>query len=150
MNENALISIQSIYASSIAEGRKTVELRRRFLSMPVGSKLWIYSTLPVGALIATARVSDIDCDLPSTLWSKYSGDAAVSHEKFFEYFSGSSKGYAIKLKDVTPIDPIPLSQIRAIRGFDHIPQVAAKISIKEALQFQLLSGIPKQRVHVEA
>ncbi|MCE8456196.1 hypothetical protein, partial [Rhodovulum sulfidophilum] len=115
---------------------KTVELRRRFLSLPSGTRLWIYSTLPVGALVATATISEIDCGSPLDLWMRHQSEVAVSKGDFFKYFSGCGLGFAIRMSMVEPISPIPLESIRKIRGVEHIPQVATKISAPEARKFQ--------------
>ena len=135
-DSHAMISIHSDHASNIVSGLKTVELRRRFMSLPLGSRLWIYSTLPVGALVATATVTAIDYDTPHTLWSRYQSEAAVSETLFFRYFGGCDLGCAIQLDDVESITPVPLANIRRIRGIDHIPQVATRISMLEASKFE--------------
>jgi predicted transcriptional regulator len=135
-DSHAMISIHSDHATNIVDGLKTVELRRRFMSLPIGSRLWIYSTLPVGALVATATITCIDYDSPYALWTRYQSEAAVSETVFFKYFSGCDLGCAIQLNDVERITPVPLKSIRRIRGIDHIPQVATKISIFEASQFE--------------
>ncbi|WP_157792138.1 ASCH domain-containing protein [Pseudooceanicola marinus] len=131
-----MISIHSDYAKSIVRGVKTVELRRRFMALPNGSRLWIYSTLPVGALVATAVVAGIDCDKPENLWNRYQSEAAVSKQAFFDYFLGCKRGAAIRLTDVEEICPVPLSRIRSIRGVNHIPQVATRLSSLEARRFE--------------
>ena len=135
-DSHAMISIHSDHAANIVGGVKTVELRRRFMSMPVGSRLWIYSTLPVGALVATATIVAIDCDTPTKLWSRYQIEAAVSKSAFFEYFGSCKLGCAIQLDCIEPISPVPLDSIRRIRGVEHIPQVAARLSTLEASQFE--------------
>ena len=117
-------------------GVKTVELRRRFMHLPLGSRLWIYSTLPVGALVATATIVDIDYGSPHELWSRYQSKAAISKNLFFKYFGGCDLGCAIQLGGIESISPVPLETIRRIRGVDHIPQVATKISVLEANQFE--------------
>jgi len=133
---HAMISIHSDHAANIVDGVKTVELRRRFMSMPLGSRLWIYSTLPVGALVATATIVAIDYDSPNQLWSRYQIEAAVSKSVFFEYFGDCRLGCAIQLDGIEPISPVPLDSIRRIRGVEHIPQVAARLSTLEASQFE--------------
>lgn len=136
VDAHAMISVHSDHAANIVGGVKTVELRRRFMSMPTGSRLWIYSTLPVGALVATATIVAIDYDSPNVLWSRYRIEAAVSESVFYEYFVGCNLGCAIQLAGVEPISPVPLDSIRRIRGVEHIPQVAARLSTLEASQFE--------------
>lgn len=136
---HAMISIRSTHAADIINGAKTVELRRRFMPLPKGSRLWIYATLPVGALVATANVFAIDYDAPNSLWTRYKNEVAVSESLFFDYFGGCKMGCAIQLINVKQITPVPLAGIRKIRGVSQIPQVAAKISNVEAKQFEQYS-----------
>lgn len=120
---HAMISIHSSHANSILDGSKTVELRRRFMKLPRGSRLWIYSTLPVGAVVATATIEALDYASPAVLWERYQTDVAVSEEAFLTYFDGCPLGCAIKLRDIQAIAPISLNSVRQIRGIDHIPKL---------------------------
>ncbi|WP_434050757.1 MAG: ASCH domain-containing protein [Roseibium sp.] len=135
-NDQAMISIKSQHAMNIVDGSKTVELRRRFLPMPRGSRLWIYATLPVGAIVATATIVSIEHDQTFKLWDRYRFDVAVSKELFSKYFEGCSTGYAIRMTNIEAISPVSLDRIREIRGRSHIPQVATKISSHEASRFE--------------
>jgi predicted transcriptional regulator len=138
-DDNAMISIRPNHAKNIVDGAKTVELRRRFLPLPHGSKLWIYSTLPVGALVAKAIICSIDYDEPEALWLRYQREVAVSKKIFFDYFADCKVGCAIRLTKIEPIAPVSLASIRKVRGVNHIPQVATKITAFEARQFESLS-----------
>ena len=84
-NEHAMISIKPTFASSILSGAKTIELRRRFIDLPLGSKLWIYSTLPVGAVVGVATLNSIDRDTPQNLWKKYANETQIEASGFDEY-----------------------------------------------------------------
>lgn len=134
-DQHVMISIRAQHAADILAGSKTVELRRRFMPLPAGTQLWIYSTLPVGALVATAHIFDVEYATPASLWTSYKHDVAVSKKVFFDYFADCKLGCAIRLKDIERITPIPLSKIRQIRGVSQIPQVAVKISDIEAKEF---------------
>ena len=132
---HAMISIRPTYVEGILAGTKTIELRRRFLDLPVGSILWIYSTLPVGAIVAVATLSEIDYDRPDGLWRKYSRDVGIRGNHFDAYFDGCHLGVALRLSDVREITPLSLETIREIRGVRQIPQVAARVSEQEAVRF---------------
>lgn len=133
--DHAMISIHPEHARNIIGGKKTVELRRRFISLQPGSRLWIYATLPIGALVATATVGAVEFDEPSILWKRYKDNVAIPRKAFTEYFKGCDLGCAIGLVAIETIAPIPLGRIREIRGVNHIPQVAARITPAEARQF---------------
>lgn len=125
---HAMISMKSRFASSILAGQKTVELRRRFMNLPKGSKLWIYSTLPAGAIVAVAALHETVRDIPSELWTKYNDRIGIPRYEFDAYFEGCQLGVALELCDVRKIAPIKLDKIREIRGTRQMPQVAVRIS----------------------
>lgn len=141
---HAMISIRPEFVDSILAKTKTVELRRRFINLPEGSTLWIYSTLPVGAIVAVATLSNIDHDTPNQLWRKHHRQVGVLKNHFNSYFNACSFGVALTLSDVQEITPLNLAEIREIRGVDHIPQVAVKVSKHEAARFAEAS----QRIYV--
>src|SRR6266851_9958504 len=59
--KDLLISIKPEYASAILEGRKTVELRRKFPEdVAFGSRLYIYSSSPIQAVVGIASVTRVD------------------------------------------------------------------------------------------
>lgn len=114
MNEKALLlSITPEYADKIADGSKTIELRRRFPSLPVGTWIYFYATLPVGAVRGRARVADIDVSNPNQLWDKYRDKVGISRERFRSYFRDCETGTAVALVDYESIGPITLAQLRA-------------------------------------
>lgn len=134
-----MISIRPAFVDSILAGTKTIELRRRFLDLPTGSTLWIYSTLPVGAIVAVANLSEIDHDSPRELWRKYHREVGILESHFDTYFDECQLGVALRLTDVRDIPPLKLETIREIRGVQQIPQVAVRISEREAVQFAEVS-----------
>lgn len=132
---HAMISIRPTFVEGILAGTKTIELRRRFMDLPVGSTLWIYSTLPVGAIVAVATLSNIDYDKPEELWRKYRRDVGIRNEHFDAYFDGCQLGVALRLTGIREVAPLKLETIREIRGVHQIPQVAVRVSEQEAVQF---------------
>jgi len=70
-----VLSIRPEYSEQILDGRKTVELRRRFpLHVPDGTLAFIYTTSPRRALTGVAR---------------------ISHAGFDNYFKGLESGFSI-------------------------------------------------------
>ena len=65
---DAIISIKPRHVENILSGKKTVELRTRGLNLPEGSRLWIYTTLPVGKVMLFAEIDFIDRRLPTEIW----------------------------------------------------------------------------------
>jgi predicted transcriptional regulator len=55
-----VLSIRPTYVERILDGRKTIELRRRFpTSAACGSSVLVYSTSPVQSLVATASLESV-------------------------------------------------------------------------------------------
>ena len=71
MND-AIISIKPRHVKNILTGAKTVELRTRTIKMPKGSRLWVYSTLPVGKVEIFAEIDFVEILPPKKMWTKYS------------------------------------------------------------------------------
>ena len=138
---HAMISIKPRFASSILAGQKTVELRRRFMNLPNGSKLWIYSTLPVGAMVAVATLHETIRDIPAELWMKYNDRIGIPRYEFDAYFEGCELGVALELCDVKKITPIKLDKIREIRGIRQMPQIAVRIPEAVVREFAQVGSV---------
>lgn len=125
---NALISIRPHYLAQIVKGVKTVELRRRGVRLPVGSRLWIYSTLPVGEIQAVATLQGVERGEPETIWGEYREVACVTWREYQEYFSGRHTAFVLRLGEVRSLRPaISLATIRSrIVGFQP-PQFIKKL-----------------------
>ena len=134
-NDHAMISIKPGFAASILSGLKTVELRRRFIDLPLGSRLWIYSTLPVGAVVGVATLDAVDRDTPQNLWNKYASRTQITSSEFDAYFYGCHQGVALGLSEIQTLEPVGLQAIRAIRGIESMPQVAVRITSEQAERF---------------
>ena len=136
-----MISIKPRFASSILAGQKTVELRRRFMNLPKDSKLWIYSTLPVGAIVAFATLRETIRDTPAELWMKYNDRIGIPRCEFDAYFDGCGLGVALELCDVKTITPVKLDKIREIRGIRQMPQVAVRVSQTVVREFARVGSV---------
>ncbi|PTQ67880.1 helix-turn-helix domain-containing protein [Pseudomonas sp. GV071] len=131
-----IISIHPTYSEKILEGKKTVELRRRFpISTARGTKIYIYSTSPVRAIVGCAEISDI-IKLPiKNIWEKYSKSAFIKKKDFEAYFQGLTEGYALELKNAQTFEtPINLKELRERFNFTP-PQsfIYAKQEVRRAL-----------------
>lgn len=97
-----LLSIKPQYAEAILNETKTVEFRKTPIKRDVKTAL-IYMSQSNKKIVGSAKVRKIVEDSPENLWEKYQTVAGISKEKFFEYFEGKIKGYALELFDVSYI-----------------------------------------------
>lgn len=118
-----LISVAPTHTRAILSGRKTVELRRRRIHVTGGTRVWIYSKVPVGSVEATAVVERVCQADPESLWSEFQQAVGITRTAFDQYFEGCTRGCAVVLRDVRPVNPaMKLAHLRtAFDGF-HPPQ----------------------------
>jgi predicted transcriptional regulator len=88
MND-AVISIKPRYVEKYLCGTKSAEIRNRPMTLPPGSRLWMYSTLPKGCIEAVAHVRNVEIGRPSTIWRQHNDSLGVSKKIFDSYVNGS-------------------------------------------------------------
>lgn len=134
---DVVLSIKPAFSEKILDGRKTVELRRRFpVSAPSGAIAYIYATSPIKAIVGTAEIRDV-LKLPiEQIWSEFEASVSIEREKFDKYFEGLTVGYALVFEGVRAFSrPLPLSELREKFGFEP-PQsfLYAKRDLRKALR----------------
>ncbi len=102
MND-AIISIKPRHVENILSGAKTVELRTRSMNLPAGSRLWVYTTLPVGKVKLSTEIDFVEILPPKTIWKKYGENICISKNEFDLYTEGRELVSAIGLRNVTPL-----------------------------------------------
>ena len=95
-----LISIKPQYVEKILSGEKRYEYRRVLFKKEVSTVI-VYASSPVKRIIGEFEIADILEESPAILWEKTGDYSGVSREEFFKYFSGKSKGFAIKIGKIT-------------------------------------------------
>ncbi len=116
---DVLVSIQPTYASKIIDGAKSVELRRRFPEIADSdTRLLIYSTSPIQAIIGYGIIDSVQRMSVSQLWRCYAGAACIERSSFNRYFDGLEDGYAILLSEVRRFkNSISVERLRKRFGF---------------------------------
>ncbi|MEQ8736011.1 MAG: hypothetical protein RIC29_13885 [Rhodospirillaceae bacterium] len=139
-----IISIKPPHVTNILSSKKKFELRRRPLNVPIGTLIWIYSTLPSGRFAASARLIALHVGTPGSL-RHLAKDACVTSKEYDEYYCGASQACALELGDVTEIPPgAELRQIREkIDESFHPPQFFQKTFNGSAIPNFLRSHIDK-------
>ena len=140
----AIISIHGVHSQRILSGSKTVELRRRFPAMPAGSRLWIYETMPTGAVVGYVTVTGIEISPPEALWERHAASIGVTRQDFAAYLDGCKEAHAISLTGARAIPPIALSTLRFIRARFRAPQVMTLLSPAEGLALRHMAGLDRR------
>jgi predicted transcriptional regulator len=133
---DAIISIHPRFTDAILTGSKTVELRRRIPPIEVGTRLWMYATRPIAAVVGSAIVGAIFRDTPSAIWDMYAEQTAIAREEFDQYFDGANEAIGISLRQVRRVRQLEIEELRTWREGFHPPQVLSKITALEAKRLQ--------------
>ena len=112
LSNNLLMSIKPKYAEMILSGAKHVEIRRKFSTRWIGSRVVLYASSPMSALVGEARVKSVVSSSPDQIWNKFGKEVGCSWDDFAGYTSSASEVCAIEIDDVVPYRaPVTLSQI---------------------------------------
>ena len=125
-----LLSIRPNYADRILDGSKKVEFRRRHpRQIELGTRMLIYASSPVRALIGTAVVVEVVEASPEEAWDEYQGVGGIGHEQFNAYYEDCDRAIVIRLsKPVRLAKAIPLDDLRTKWPGFHPPQQFAYMS----------------------
>jgi predicted transcriptional regulator len=131
---DAIISIKPRHVENILSGNKTVELRARSINLPVGSRLWIYTTLPVGKVKLSTEIDFIELLSPNKMWKKHGKSICISKKEFNEYTNGRELVAAIGLRNIRTLEKdICLDTMRKYEKNFQPPQFFSKLYPERAL-----------------
>ncbi|MGQ4913669.1 MAG: ASCH domain-containing protein [Candidatus Asgardarchaeia archaeon] len=93
-----LMSVKPIYAKLIFEGRKKYEFRKKIPTLQYNSRVIVYASSRVRAIVGEFRVGNVYYMSIPDLWKlAKEKEGGVTKKQFFEYFRGYSHGYAIEI-----------------------------------------------------
>ncbi|HID4048460.1 TPA: ASCH domain-containing protein [Pluralibacter gergoviae] len=95
-----LLSIKPEFVEKILDGTKKFEFRKGIFKNPDVTSVVIYSTMPVGMIVAEFDIADVIEGKPSNVWKKTSRYAGISKQFFDSYFQSKEKAFAIKIGDL--------------------------------------------------
>ena len=117
-----LLSLRPRFANAILDGTKTVELRRRPINALPGTRVILYSTAPVMAIVGTAYLRKVDVEAPQAAWKRCKRHLGLDKGEFDAYLDGSTNAYLLHLETISRLnEPLHLHQLRQSGGF-HPPQ----------------------------
>tara|TARA_R110002020_G_scaffold276362_2_gene491734 strand:+ start:7604 stop:8023 length:420 start_codon:yes stop_codon:yes gene_type:complete len=131
---DAIISIRPKHVEDIISGKKTVEVRLKNIKLLPGSRLWVYTTLPVGKVKVSAEIDFIESLPPDEGWRKYRECISISKKEYDAYTGGRSVVVVIGLRNVKILEKeICLSTMRQYEKDFQPPQFFTKLSPERAL-----------------
>ena len=95
-----VMSIQPKYSKQILDGKKEIEIRKKFNPKWKNHKLTMYSSSPVQELVGYATIKDVIEDKPELIWLQYASQLGCSKSEFEDYTKGCKTIFAIVLTDV--------------------------------------------------
>lgn len=145
---HSIISIHPKHAHEIASGSKTIEVRSRTVNLATGSYLWIYSTLPVGAIRVVATVSKTYRLPPSTAWNKYEHRMQLTKSEYRSYVNGSRLVSLIRFGEVIELaEPVSLASIRRVHRKFQPPQFLRTVKRHERIYELFCKAAPQLFLH---
>ena len=141
---DSIISLSPVFVERIVSGSKTIELRRRRMHLERETRLWLYSTLPVGKFVATTIVIAVYHDSPDSLWRRFSKQLGLTRPEYEQYCAGAEWLTAIELGVVTPLlRTLALSDVRSARAHFHPPRTLMSLSDGDPVLRILKRTIPR-------
>lgn len=114
--KSIILSIKPYFVEAILDGKKSIELRKRVGELFVeNNTIYIYSTSPVKAIVAKAKISHVDKVHPLEIHMDTLIHAHVSRDYFDDYFKKSTQAFLIHLKDIKRLKhPIDIYKLRKL------------------------------------
>jgi len=117
VNDGVVLSMHERHATAVIQGRKTVELRKRFADRWVGRDASVYAAGGSGSLLGTVTIRDVTKGTPEELWERFGNRMGCTRTEFDSYAGDRSCLYAIHLSHPRPYEaPVPLSQLSHLVG----------------------------------
>lgn len=86
-----LLSIKPEYVEKILDGTKKFEFRKGIFKNPDVKSVVIYSTMPVGMIVAEFDIADVIEDKPSNVWKKLVGMLVLANSFLIRIFTVKRK-----------------------------------------------------------
>jgi predicted transcriptional regulator len=113
-----VLSLRPRFADAILDGRKTAELRRQRVGAPAGTRIILYSSTPVMAVVGTARIAAVHTLQPGSAWRRFGRRLQLQRDEFDNYLTGCLAACVVELEHVQRLDsPLPLGQLHQLTRF---------------------------------
>jgi predicted transcriptional regulator len=119
MTKLLLLSVKPRFARAMLEGRKTIEVRRKFPEVPAGTVIVLYSSSPERAVLGTVRLKQITRVDPGRVWGMYADEIALDHAALVDYLDGALETALLEVEaPETWTRPVTLSTLRELLGVE--------------------------------
>lgn len=109
-SEKVILSVQKKYADLIFDGKKQVEIRRKFPTRLQGKQAVVYETKPSASLRGEVTISEVVKGHPNQIWEQFGSRIGCTYEEFASYVGSSDEIAALELKDLKPyLAPVGIS-----------------------------------------
>lgn len=117
INDGVVLSIREPNARAIMEGRKSIELRRRFSPRWSGCRASVYAAGGPCALVGEVIIDDVVRGTPQEVWERFHEGLECTFEDFTAYVGDRDEVFALELSQPRPYaSPIPLTQLSQLIG----------------------------------
>jgi len=116
-----LLSIHPCFAGQIFDGTKRIEFRKRNVPAEI-SRVFVYSTSPISAILGYFDVERTLELPPASLWRKYSSIGGISKDAFETYYQGHCLGRGLLIgstRRYARTVPLP-KRMRAPQSFAYL------------------------------
>lgn len=110
----ALLSIRPEFAHAIFTGKKKFEFRRNYFAREVDIVV-VYVSAPIKLVLGEFDLAGYVHTTIEALWEQTKHYGGISRDRFFAYFSGLEKGYALQIGDVRQYESPTLIQALGVR-----------------------------------
>ncbi|TNF00896.1 MAG: ASCH domain-containing protein [Bacteroidetes bacterium] len=95
-----LLSIKPEFVEKILDGTKRYEFRKSAFKREGIKSVVIYSTMPVGKVVAEFEIKEVHQKSPDEIWIDTKDYSGISEDFFYEYFSGRDRAVAIEVGEL--------------------------------------------------
>ena len=130
-----LMSIKPYFANRILDGLKKYEFRRKIFYIPSGSRIIVYASSPVKAIIGEFTAGRIYLGKPEEIWQLFTSfPNSGIEEKDWDYIKGNREVLAIEVvKPIRYPNPLTLNFIRSKIPYFRPPQSYMRIRVGDPL-----------------
>jgi predicted transcriptional regulator/ribosomal protein S18 acetylase RimI-like enzyme len=109
-SDKVVLSVHKKYSDLIFDGKKQVEIRRRFPTRLQGKQAVVYETQPSASLRGEVTIGAVVKGHPDEIWERFGSMTGCSYEEFASYAGSTDEIVALELKNLRPyLAPVGIS-----------------------------------------